>query len=44
MEFIAKECDVDVEDTYAVVAPTASLVGSVQISGRIVETAIYKMS
>jgi len=44
MEFIAKECDVDVEDTYAVVAPTASIVGCVQISGRIVETAIYKMA
>jgi methenyltetrahydromethanopterin cyclohydrolase len=44
IEFIAKECDVDPEDVYAVVAPTASIVGSVQISGRIVETAIYKMT
>ncbi|AGK61932.1 methenyltetrahydromethanopterin cyclohydrolase [Archaeoglobus sulfaticallidus PM70-1] len=44
MEFIAKECDVDPENVYAVVAPTASIVGSVQISGRIVETAIYKMT
>lgn len=44
MEFVAKECDVETEDVYAVVAPTASIVGSVQISGRIVETAIYKMS
>ncbi len=44
IEFIAKECDVDAEDVYAVVAPTASIVGSVQISGRITETAIYKMA
>lgn len=44
MEYIARECKVDVEDVYALVAPTASLVGSVQISGRIVETAIYKMA
>ena len=44
IEYIAKECDVDPEDVYAVVAPTASIVGSVQISGRITETAIYKMS
>uniref|UniRef100_A0A7C3UKJ4 Methenyltetrahydromethanopterin cyclohydrolase n=1 Tax=Geoglobus ahangari TaxID=113653 RepID=A0A7C3UKJ4_9EURY len=44
IEYIAKECDVDPEDVYAVVAPTASIVGSVQISGRIVETAIYKMT
>ncbi|MEM0330758.1 MAG: methenyltetrahydromethanopterin cyclohydrolase, partial [Archaeoglobaceae archaeon] len=44
IEYIAKECDVEPEDVYAVVAPTASIVGSVQISGRIVETAIYKMT
>jgi methenyltetrahydromethanopterin cyclohydrolase len=44
MEFIAKECDVEPENVYAVVAPTASIAGSVQISGRIVETAIYKMT
>ncbi len=44
MEYIAKECEVKVERVYAVVAPTSSLVGSIQISGRIVETAIYKMA
>lgn len=44
MEYIAKECGVKPEDVYALVAPTASIVGSVQISGRIVETAIYKMA
>ncbi len=44
MDFIAKECEVEPENVYAVVAPTASIAGSVQISGRIVETAIYKMA
>ncbi|MEM2070091.1 MAG: methenyltetrahydromethanopterin cyclohydrolase, partial [Archaeoglobaceae archaeon] len=44
VEYIAKECEVDPEDVYVLVAPTASIVGSVQISGRIVETAIYKMT
>ncbi len=44
IEYIAKECGVKPEDVYALVAPTASIVGSVQISGRIVETAIYKMA
>ncbi len=44
MEYIANECGVKPEDVYALVAPTASIVGSVQISGRIVETAIYKMA
>ena len=43
MEYIASECDVDVEETYAVVAPTRSLVGSFQISARVVETALFKM-
>jgi len=43
MEYIARECDVDVEETYAVVAPTRSLVGSIQISARVVETALFKM-
>ncbi len=43
MEFIARECDVDVEETYAVVAPTRSLVGSIQISARVIETALFKM-
>ncbi len=43
MEYIARECDVDVEETYAVVAPTRSLVGSIQISARVLETALFKM-
>jgi len=43
MEYIAEECDVEPEDVYALVAPTASIVGSVHISGRIIETAMYRM-
>ncbi|MEN6610338.1 MAG: methenyltetrahydromethanopterin cyclohydrolase [Methanoregulaceae archaeon] len=44
MEKIASECNVDVANVCAVVAPTASIVGSVQVSGRCVETAIYKLN
>jgi methenyltetrahydromethanopterin cyclohydrolase len=40
---IAKDCNVDPCDLYVVVAPTASIAGSVQISARIVETGIHKM-
>jgi methenyltetrahydromethanopterin cyclohydrolase len=44
MEKIAEECQVDVANLCAVVAPTASLVGSIQVAGRCVETAIYKLN
>jgi methenyltetrahydromethanopterin cyclohydrolase len=44
MEFIAEACNVDVENTVALVAPTASIVGSVQVSGRVVETGVYKLN
>ena len=44
MEYIARECDVDPEETYALVAPTRSIVGSIQISARVVETALFKMA
>jgi len=40
---IAKDCNVDPRDLFIVVAPTASIAGSVQISARIVETGIHKM-
>ena len=43
MEYIAKECGVDVKETYAVVAPTRSLVGSMQVSARVIEVALYRM-
>ncbi|MGC9435015.1 MAG: methenyltetrahydromethanopterin cyclohydrolase [Methanomicrobiales archaeon] len=44
MEAIADACDVDVSNTCAVVAPTSSIVGSVQVAGRCVETAVYKLN
>jgi methenyltetrahydromethanopterin cyclohydrolase len=44
MQFIADECNVAVENTVALVAPTASIVGSVQVSGRVVETGIFKLN
>jgi methenyltetrahydromethanopterin cyclohydrolase len=44
MEKIAESCNVDVANTCAVVAPTASIVGSIQVAGRCVETAVYKLN
>lgn len=44
LQHIADECSVDVGNVYALVAPTASIVGSVQVSGRVVETGIYKLN
>lgn len=40
---IASECHVRPSRLYVVVTPTSSVAGSVQISGRIVETGIYKL-
>ena len=42
-KYIADECNVDVKNVYLLVAPTSSLVGSIQISGRVVENGTYKM-
>jgi len=44
MQKIADACGVEVADTCAVVAPTSSIVGSIQVAGRCVETAIYKLN
>jgi methenyltetrahydromethanopterin cyclohydrolase len=44
MEFIAESCGVEVSNTIALVAPTASIVGSVQVSGRVVETGVFKLN
>ncbi|MBN1194671.1 MAG: methenyltetrahydromethanopterin cyclohydrolase [Methanomicrobiaceae archaeon] len=44
MQYIADKCNVEVENVSAVVAPTASQVGSIQVAGRCVETAIYKLN
>lgn len=40
---IAKACRVEPDDLYIVVAPTASVAGTVQISARVVETGIHKL-
>lgn len=41
--FIAEQCGIEPEDLYVLVAPTRSLVGSVQISGRVVTAALHKL-
>jgi len=43
-EFIAKECNVAVDKLYIIATPTSSIAGSVQISGRVVETGLHKLS
>jgi methenyltetrahydromethanopterin cyclohydrolase len=40
---IAKACNVEPEDLYIVVVPTASLAGSVQISARGIETGVHRL-
>jgi len=42
-ENIAESCGVDAKDVTLLVAPTSSLVGSIQIAGRVVENGTYKM-
>ncbi len=42
-DHIAEECDVDPEHLYLLVAPTASIVGSIQVAARVVETGLYKL-
>lgn len=42
-EEIAKKCGVKTENLYMLVARTASLVGSVQVSARMIETALFKI-
>lgn len=41
---IADKCDVDPRNLYLILTPTSSLTGAVQISGRVVETGIHRMS
>ena len=43
MDIIANKCNVDVNQTYAVCAPTACLTGSIQVAARIVETGLHKL-
>ncbi len=42
-DFIAEKCGVKSKHLYILVAPTASVVGSIQISARIVETGVHKL-
>jgi methenyltetrahydromethanopterin cyclohydrolase len=44
VEIVADKCRVQYSSLYAIVAPTSSIVGSVQVSGRVVETGIHKLS
>lgn len=41
---ISEECKVDSENLFLVLVPTSSVAGSVQISGRIVETGLHKLT
>lgn len=43
MAIITDKCKVSAENTYALCAPTAGLVGSIQVAARIVETGIHKL-
>ena len=43
VEYIAQKCRVQPECVTLLIAPTASLVGSVQIAARVVETGMHKM-
>jgi methenyltetrahydromethanopterin cyclohydrolase len=43
-EYIAEKCEVSPEKLYILIAPTASVVGSVQIAARVVETGMHKMT
>jgi len=44
IETVAEACHVEPANVVALIAPTASMVGSVQVSGRVVETAIFKLN
>ena len=42
-EEVAGKCNVSPDHLYLLIAPTASLVGSVQVAARVVETGLHKM-
>ncbi len=42
-EYIAEKCQIEPKDLVLIVAPTACMVGSIQIAARIVETGIHKL-
>ena len=43
LEYIADKCKIDIKNLFVTIAPTASIAGSTQISGRAIETAIHKL-
>jgi methenyltetrahydromethanopterin cyclohydrolase len=43
-EVVSEKCLVQYASLYMIAAPTNSLVGSIQISGRVVETGVHKLS
>lgn len=43
LTYISKECNVNLDDLYVFLVPTSSFAGSIQISGRIVETGLHKL-
>ena len=43
-EYVAGKCGVDMANLMLAIAPTASLVGSVQVAARVVETGLHKMT
>lgn len=43
VEYIREACQVDAGNLYILVAKTASLVGSVQVSARVLETALHRL-
>ena len=43
LERFTKECNISPENLAVILAPTASIAGAIQISGRIVETGIHKL-
>jgi methenyltetrahydromethanopterin cyclohydrolase len=44
IEYITRECKTNPANVYTLVAPTSSMAGSVQISGRIVESGIHRLT
>lgn len=44
IEKISQDCNVVPQNLYLILVPTSSVAGSVQISGRIVETGLHKLS
>lgn len=40
---VAKDCKVEPKDLYMLLTTTASMAGSVQVSGRVVETGLYRL-